>query len=85
MVVNFQGIPEKIVGAAIASGLAKTKTDVLMLGLIELEHKYKLLEKLEDEEDLKDSLRIEKEVAEGKQKLYSAKEFEKKTGFKIRR
>lgn len=41
---------------------------------------YSSLERLEDEEDLADSVRIDEEVAEGKQKVYSLKEFKKKTG-----
>jgi len=82
MNVKLTGIPEQIIKGAIKAGLAKTKTDALTLGLIELENKYRLLERLEDEEDVRDAKRILSEVAEGKQKLYSAKEFEARTGVK---
>lgn len=84
MNVKLEGIPEQIMDGAIRVGLAKTKTDVIMLGLLELEHHYKLLEQLEDEEDVRDAKRIMHEIKTGKQKVYSAKEFEKKTGLKTR-
>jgi len=83
MNITFVGIPERIIAGAIHTGLAKTKTDAIRLGLIELDHRYKLLEQLEDEEDIADSKRIEAEVKSGKQRTYSATEFEKKTGMKI--
>ena len=83
MNVKLAGIPEKIIEGAIGAGLAKTKTDAIVLGLIELDHKYRLLEKLEDEEDVRESRRITREVGEGRQKLYSVEEFGKETGLKI--
>jgi hypothetical protein len=51
-------------------------------GLLELNNKYQLLEQLEDEEDVRESTRILREIREGKQRLLSLKEFEKETGLK---
>lgn len=78
MNLKLTGIAEQIMDGAVKAGLAKTKTDALMMGLIELDHHYKLLERLEDEQDVSDARRILREVKEGKQKLYSQKEFEEK-------
>ena len=83
MNIKLAGIPERIIEGAIHAGLAKTKTDAITLGLLELDHKYKLLEKLEDEEDIRESDRIMDEVKSGKQKLHSQKEFEKQAGIKL--
>ncbi|OIO26710.1 hypothetical protein AUJ14_01040 [Candidatus Micrarchaeota archaeon CG1_02_55_22] len=59
------------------------KTDTIRLSLIALDHQYKLLEQLEDEEDIAESKRIEWKIKSGKQRTYSAAGFEKKTGMKI--
>lgn len=83
MNVRMSGIPEKIMDAAIHFGLAKTKTDALLLGLVELERRYSLLERIEDDEDVRESKRILREIREGKQRLISAKEFEARTGVRI--
>lgn len=45
----------------------------------------KTLEKLEDEEDAREVDRILKRIKAGKEKLLTAKEFEKRTGLKITR
>ncbi len=84
MTIRLSGIPEKIISGAIFAGLAKTKTDAITLGLLELDNKYKLLEQQEDAEDLRDAERIMAEIKQGKRTLLSAKEFEQETGMKIR-
>ena len=83
MNVKLTGVAEQIVESAVRCGIAKTKTDVLMIGLLELNNKYDLLERMEDEEDLREAKRILSEIRSGKQKLYSQKEFEKKIGLKL--
>lgn len=83
MNLKFTGIAEQIMEGAVKAGLAKTKTDALMMGLLELDHHYRLLERLEDEQDARDVDRIMREVKEGKQKLYTQEEFEKKTGIRL--
>jgi len=83
MNVKFAGLPEQIMAGAIRAGIAKTKTDAIMLGLLELDNKYKLREQMEDEEDAREADRIWAEYKAGKQKVISAKKFEKRTGMKI--
>lgn len=83
MNVKLTGITEEIVAGAIKFGLAKTKTDAIVIGLLELNNRYKLLERKEAREDVKDAKRILREIKSGKQKIYSRKEFEKKTGVKL--
>ncbi len=83
MQVKMAGLPEQIMDGAIRFGLAKTKTDALMLGLVELDHKYKILERMEEEEDVLETDRIKSEIKSGKQKLYTLEEFEKMAGMKI--
>lgn len=83
MNVKLHGIPEQIVDGAIKSGLAKTKTDALLLGLVELDNRYSLLERLEDLEDVAEIRAAARNVASGKERLLSQKEFEKRTGIKL--
>ncbi len=51
--VNFTGIVDEIINDAIRQGLAKTKTEVLRLGLFELKNKYHLAEGEPTAEELK--------------------------------
>lgn len=83
MNIKLSGITEEIVAGAIKAGIAKTKTDAIMVGLLELNNKYKLLERQEDEEDVRDAKRILSEIKSGKQKAYSKEEFEKLTSSKV--
>ncbi|MFH0836403.1 MAG: hypothetical protein V1834_04555 [Candidatus Micrarchaeota archaeon] len=82
MNVKLVGIPEQIMEGAIKAGIAKTKTDALLLGLFELDHRYNLLELLEDEQDVKEAKAALARIRAGKEKLYSLEEFEKATGMK---
>jgi len=83
MNIRLDGIPENIVLGAIKSGLAKTKTDAILMGLMELDNRYSLLERLEDEEDVREARRILAEIKSGKQKVLSKKEFERRTGMRL--
>lgn len=51
--VNFTGLTDEIIEDAIIKGLAKTKTEVLRLGLFELKNKYGLAEGEPTEEERK--------------------------------
>ena len=84
MNIRLVGVPEQIIASAMKLGIAKTKTDAILLGVLALGDKYELLERLEDEEDARDLDRILREEKTSKRKLYSAKEFEKRTGAKIK-
>jgi hypothetical protein len=84
MNIRLDGIPENIVLGAIKSGLAKTKTDAILMGLMELDNKYSLLERIEDEEDVREAKRILAEIKSGKQKLISLEEFQRRTGMRLK-
>ena len=81
--IQLNGLNEKIIDGAIHFGLVKTKTEAIRAGLMELNHKYDILEQLEDEEDVRESKKILSEIKSGKQKTYSLEEFKKLTGAKI--
>ena len=83
MTIKLSGLSEKIMEGAVKAGLAKTKTDAIMLGLVALDYKYSLLEQMEDAEDAREAERVSKEIKIGKQRLHSKKEFEKNTGLKL--
>ncbi len=51
--IRFTGIVDDIIEDAIRQGLAKTKTEVLRLGLFELKNKYHLAEGEPTEKELK--------------------------------
>lgn len=51
--VRFEGVMDRIIEDAIRKGLAKTKTEVLRLGLFELKNKYHLAEDEPTEEQRK--------------------------------
>ncbi len=84
MNIRLSGIAENIVVGAVKSGLAKTKTDAILMGLIELDNRYDLLERMEDEEDVREAKRILAEIKSGKQKVLSMKEFERRTGMRLK-
>ncbi len=84
MTLKLNGAAQKIIDGAIKSGLAKTKTDAIILGLVALDYKYRLLELMEDEEDVRESERILEEIKSGKQRAYTQKEFEEKTGLNLK-
>jgi len=81
--VDFQGATEKILREAVRLGYAKTKAEALRLALITLNDRYCLLESAEDAEDAQDVERVYSEIASGKQKWLSEKEFARRTGVKL--
>ncbi len=81
--VNFEGATAKILESAIARGYAKTKAEALRLAVLMLNEHYGFLEAEEEHADARDVARIDSEIAAGKQKWLSQKEFEKRTGVKI--
>ncbi|MCX6767248.1 MAG: hypothetical protein NTY90_00755 [Candidatus Micrarchaeota archaeon] len=84
MNVKIVGVPEQIIDRAIKAGIAKTKTAVLMLGVLELANKYDLLEKWEDEQDAREAKEILARMRAGKEKVVSLEEFEKRTGIRLK-
>lgn len=79
--LRFDGIIDSILEQAVRQGLAKTKTEALRLGVLELNNRYALIEnktlEQEDKEDLEYVLKAEKRIAAGKLKLRSEKELRK--------
>jgi len=71
--VKFAGAVETILDEAVKQGYASTKTEALRLGVFELNNRYHLLQKMEDEEDIAKADAIMERVASGKEKLYSKK------------
>ncbi len=68
--IRFEGALERILDEAIRKGYASTKTEALRLGVLELNNRYRLLERMEDEADLREAERVMDEVRSGKQKMH---------------
>jgi hypothetical protein len=75
--IRMNGIQEEIVELAVRAGIAKNKTDVLSVGVMELNNKYHLLEQKEDIEERHEAERIYKEVKSGRMKTYTLEEIRK--------
>jgi len=75
--VQFKGIMEDILEEAERRGIAKTKTEALRLGVLELNNRYHLLERrveeLEDLQDVKELEEMRSAVRKGKARLISEK------------
>jgi len=71
--VKFEGYINEILEHAVSKGLAKTKMEALRLGVIELDHRYHLLDR-EDELAVRKMQQIDKEIKAGKSKVLSEKE-----------
>ena len=75
--VQFKGLIEEILEEAERKGLAKTKTEALRLGVLELNNRYHLLERrveeIEDMQDVKELEEMRTSVKKGKAKLISEK------------
>jgi len=71
--LKFEGMIDRILEEAVKEGLAKTKSEALRLGALELNNRYGLLEKAREEaEDLEDARYVRKArklIAEGKLKI----------------
>jgi hypothetical protein len=76
--VQFKGVMEEILEEAKRKGIAKTKTEALRLGVLELNNRYHLLERrveeIEDMQDIKELEEMKSAVKKGKAKLIREKE-----------
>lgn len=72
--VRFSGVVEQILEEAVRQGYASTKTEALRLGAFELNNRYALLEKMEDEADIAKADAVMENVKKGKSKLHAEKE-----------
>lgn len=79
--LRFDGIIDSILQQAVRKGLAKTKTEALRLGVLELNNRYALIGnktlEQEDKEDLEYALKAEKRIAAGKLNLRPEKQLRK--------
>lgn len=74
-VTKFEGIMDLILAEAVRQGLAKTKSEALRLGIIELNSKYDLLESAREEKEDIDYIRKAREkIASGRLKLHTEEE-----------
>lgn len=77
--VKFTGTLEDILERAVKEGLAQTKTEALRLGIFELNNRYNLLERAEEEKLLSSKMKaIEKDIQAGKTKLVTLTEMKRK-------
>ena len=77
--IKFTGALEQILSGAVERGFAKTKTEALRMAVLELNNKYGLLEQAKlDELAVKKMQRIDKEIAEGKRKVFTEAQVRKK-------
>ena len=81
--VDFRGATANILEDEVKQGYAKTKTEALRLAVLTLNEHYGILQAQEEFEDAKEADRVESEIASGKQKWLSQKEFEKRAGVKL--
>lgn len=80
MNVRFVGMVEQIIDEAIRRGYAATKTEVLRLGVLELNNKYGFIAGQGDAEDIARADALMQRIVEGKEELISEKDFKKKHG-----
>ena len=75
--MRFDGYVAKIVDEAVRRGIARTKSEALRIGLLELDKQYRLVqgagEQAELEADLLEIARIERDIKSGKERVRKAK------------
>jgi len=74
--IKFEGIMNKILEQAVSAGLAKTKSEALRLGVLELNNKYSLLENIEEQKDVEYIKEARKKIKSGELKLYGQKQLD---------
>ncbi len=76
--IELTGLLEHILEKAVDAGLARSKTDALRIGVIELNHNYHLIEDEEAEAVIRKIQRVEAEnKAKGKRLITHAEVLEK--------
>ncbi len=76
--IEVTGFPELVLERAVELGIARSKTDALRIGILELNDKFKLVQNVEDELVAKKVQKIEEEIASGKRKTESLEQVFKK-------
>ena len=72
--LKLDGYMEHIIDEALGAGIARTKTEALRLGLLELERKLKDSEYYQDSVDNEIISSAQQRIRENKTKLYTEKE-----------
>ena len=83
--VRLDGAQELIVKRLTKSGVFKTKSEVVRAGILALGKEFKAfkdLQELEDELAVHKMQKISEEIRQGKRRVYTQEEVEKKYGFK---
>ncbi len=81
LTVKFSGHVADVIEELVGRGIAATKAEALRLGILKLEQEYlRGNERAFDEWAAGEAMRQDKLISEGKLKLYSQKEFERKFG-----
>ena len=75
--VRTGNLIEEIVDFMVRKGLFRTKSEAFRQGILELASKYKVLDKFEEELVARKLKQIDKEIKEGKRKVYTLEELEK--------
>ncbi|MFH0817290.1 MAG: hypothetical protein V1909_01515 [Candidatus Micrarchaeota archaeon] len=76
--IEITGFPELVLEKAVELGIARSKTDALRIGILELNDKFNLVERAEDELVARKIQKIEDEIASGKRKTESLEQVFKK-------
>ncbi len=76
--IEVTGFPELVLEKAVELGIARSKTDALRIGILELNDKFRLVQNVEDELVAKKVQKIEEEIASGKRKTESLEQVFKK-------
>ena len=76
--IEVTGFPELVLEKAVELGIARSKTDALRIGILELNDKFRLVQNAEDELVAKKVQKIEEEIASGKRKTESLEQVFKK-------
>lgn len=80
--IRITGLLDEILEEAVREGLAKTKSEALRLGVLELNRRYRLLEHEEMAEDIKAIDAAKAAIKSGKVELVGKKEFYKEMGWR---
>lgn len=83
--VRIEGTQQLVLEKLVKRGYFKTKSEAIRAGVLELGKEYGILKNakaIEDELVVRKMMKIEKEIEQGKRKVYTHKQMKKKHGWK---
>jgi len=86
--IEIKGLPELILEKAVSTGIARSKTDALKVGILIMNDKYKLVDNVKEIDDPKliaAFKRKEKDMKANKQKYITHEEVMKKYGHLLKK